>query len=577
MSDSTSPTPAAHAMALLESGQAAQAIAMMRRMIDLEPDCAEHHYHLSLILTRIGQRDEAIVSLRQAIQLNLNFAAAHLNLGVFLYGRGEVAAAEQCLRTAIASGQDDEVAWRNLGKVLRSQDRLDEAEQAFRMALQRNPKSPEAWMMLGGVLRECGQITEAIAATRQAVTLRPSYREAHSNLCYSLYFDPDTKPADLVAEHQAWAAKFAPPIATMPSRSLHNPVRVGYVSPYFRRHVVGAFMTPILEHQDRSQFAVTCYSDTNPEDDLTDRLRKTDTTWRHTAGQPDRLLAEMIRQDEIDILVDLTLHMRGCRLGAFALKPAPIQLTHLAYCGTSGLPQMDYCITDTNMLAPGCEQFFTEKLLPLPTSYWCYEPPAVAPDVGPLPMLRNGHVTFGSLNTAAKINDDVVQIWSQLLLTIPASVLAIHVPGGNQSLPARFAGHSIEPKRLKIIPRQSVEQYFQTWNEIDIALDPFPYNGGTTTLDALWMGVPVVTLASQLPVARAGVTILRNLKHNQLIAANRREYLNIAEILANEPRQLSSLRESMRGQMMQSSLLDAPHYVTELESAYRDAAIRRTR
>jgi len=578
MSDATNQTPAAQAMSLLHSGQPVKAIAMMRQWIAREPNSAEHYYHLSLILTAIGQHDDAINSLREAIQLNPNLAAAHLNLGVLLFGRGDVASAEQSFRNAISAGQDDEGAWRNLGKALRSQDRLDEAVEAFRTALSRNHKSPEAWMMLGSVLRECGQIADAISATRQAVLYRPDYREAHSNLCYLLYFDPAgaDRPAAILAEHRSWAMKFAPPASKPISRPPHDPIRVGYISPNFRRHVIGAFMEPILAHHDRSKFAITCYSDTEPEDDLTARLRATETTWRQTKGHSDQQLAAMIANDEIDILVDLTLHMRGSRLGVFALKPAPIQLTHLAYCGTSGLAQMDYCITDANMVGFDTDQFFSEKLLALPTSYWCYQPPETACEVGPLPMLRNGYVTFGSMNTAAKANDAVIGAWSRLLHEVPTSKLAIHIPGASQSIPARFAQYGIGPDRLKIIPRQPLAEYFQTWNQIDIALDPFPYNGGTTSLDALWMGLPVVTLAGWLPLAQAGVTILRNLKLDQWIAANSDEYLKIATRLAADPPQLSSMRNSLRDRMMHSPLLDAARYVAELEAAYRDTTIRRT-
>jgi protein O-GlcNAc transferase len=576
MSDPTTQSPTAHAMALLQRGLPSQAIAVMRQLIELEPNSAEHRYHLSLIFTAIGQRDDAITSLRGAIRLNPNLAAAHLNLGVSLFGRGDVAAAEQSFRNAIATGQADEGAWRNLGKALRALDRFDDAEHAFRTAISLNPQSADAWMMLGSVLRESGQITEAIAATRQAVELRPDYREAHSNLCYSLYFDPNAKPTEILGEHRAWAAKFTPPVSAPPTRPLHNPIRVGYISPYFRRHVVGAFMEPILAHHDRSLFAITCYSDTKPEDDLTSRIRATATAWRDIAGHSDQDVAASIRQDEIDILVDLTLHMRGCRLGVFGLRPAPIQITHLAYCGTSGLPQMDYFVTDAHMLGPGCEKFFSEKPLPLATSYWCYRPPDVAPTVRPLPMLRNGYVTFGSLNTAAKINEQVVQLWSRLLIEIPKSKLAIHVPGGSQALAATFARYGIGASRLQLIPRQTLNEYFQTWNQIDIALDPFPYNGGTTTLDALWMGVPVVTLAGQLPLGRAGVSILRNLSLDQFIAGDPNAYIAVASSLASDPDRLSSLRQSSRGVMTQSPLLNARQYVAELEAAYRDAVIRRT-
>ena len=191
-------------------------------------------------------------------------------------------------------------------------------------------------------------------------------------------------------------------------------------------------------------------------------------------------------------------------------------------------------------------------------------------------MLHNGHVTFGSLNTAAKVNDEIVHLWSKLLLSVPESKLIIHIPGSSRSLPAKFARHGVDPHRLKIIPRQPLDQYFQTWSEIDIALDPFPYNGGTTSLDALWMGVPVVTLAGWLPLARAGVTILRNLKLEHLIAANEDRYIQIAASLVGNPQKLSLLRNSLRSLMMRSPLLDASRYIAELEAAYRDALNRRT-
>ena len=576
MSDSPGQSPTIHAMALLQKGQPAEAIAVMQRLIALGPGVAEHHYHLSLIFARINQREDAIRALLNATRLNPALAPAHLNLGVLLFGRGDIAAAEQSFRTAIAAGQDDEGAWRNLGKALRSQDRLDEAEQAFRTALARQPNSAEAWMMLGSVLRECGRIPEAVAATRQAIAHRPDYREAHSNLCYALYFDPRATPVEIVAEHLAWAAKFAPPLQTGPRRGLHDPIRVGYVSPYFRQHVVGMFMEPILEHHDRTQFAITCYSDTNPEDELTARLRRTDTAWRETLGTSDLELAALIKADEIDVLVDLTLHMRGCRLGVFAQKPAPTQITHLAYCGTSGLSQMDGCITDAHMIAPGSEQGFTETLLPLPTSYWCYQPPLHAPEVKPPPALENGYVTFGSLNSAAKGNDEVIRLWAEILRSVPRSRLIMHALGGRQPLLERFASSGIEANRLTVVARQSLPDYFATYNQIDIALDPFPYNGGTTTLDALWMGVPVIALAGRLPLARAGASILRNIKADHLIAADTVKYLAIATALAQDSHKLSSLRSALRNQMIESPLLDPVRYTAELEAAYRLATIQRT-
>jgi len=554
------------------------AIEMIRRAIAIDPAAAEFHSNLGLSLRATGQLEESAAAFRGAIRLRPELGTAHLNLGVVLYEQGNAAAAESEFRQSIRITPNEPWPYLNLGKALRTQDKMDEAEAVFRHAIALAPEQPHGYNMLGSCLREGGRIEEAVASFRKAVSLNPDLREAHSNLCYALYFDPQTSPAEILQEHRRWSAHFAEPLNGFirphdSDRSPDRRLRIGYLSPNLRTHVVGFFMEPILEHHDRGQFEIICYNDATQMDALAAKFKGQVNLWRDTAGMRDEQLAQLIRSDRIDILVDLTLHMRGCRLRVYAQKPAPVQITHLAYCGTSGLETMEWCITDPHMCVPGTEQYFTEKMLPLPECYWCYRPSASAPGVGPLPAARNGYITFGSLNTLAKVNNGVLKVWSRLLQSVPKSRLAVHVPGGaeTRSVFDRFVRHGIPQDRLVMLPRRSRDEYLDLYNQIDVALDPFPYGGGTTTFDALWMGVPLVTLAGELPLARAGATILTNLAITDLIAQSPERYIEIAADLARNIDRLNGLRQTLRGRLRDSVLLNEPQYVRHLEAVYRQA------
>ena len=566
---------ALHCLGLIaqRTGRHGDAAALIRRAIGSSPTDAQLAYNHSISLSALGDLPAAESALREAIRLRPDLAEAHTNLGATLTRLGNLPGALESFREVTRLRPADPLARLNLGKTFRSLDQLDEAESSFREAIHLAPTLAPAWNMLGSCLREAGRIDEAIACFENAIQIDPAFREAHSNLCYALYFDPSTTGQRIVDVHREWARKFAAvptPALHIADRSPPRRLRVGYVSPSFRAHAVGSFVVPIFEHHDRGQFEIIAYSDTANPDQVTERLRQCATIWRDTRGLSDQALADLVRADRVDILVDLTLHMRGCRLAAFAHRPAPVQLTHLAYCGTSGLQQMDGCITDTHMEVDGVEQAFTEPLLPLPETYWAYRPPAHTPPVSPPPVLQNGYITFGCLNSLAKVNDRVLTTWSHILAAIPDSRLALFLPGfeSNPSLLRRLQGHGIPAGRVDPYPRQPLHSYFETYNRIDLALDPFPYNGGTTSLDALWMGVPVVTLAGTLPVGRAGVSILSNVGLEVLITRSEDEYINRAVEICTDVSKLQTLRAGLRSRMVASPLLDERAYVRDLEVLY---------
>jgi predicted O-linked N-acetylglucosamine transferase (SPINDLY family) len=570
--------PANYCLGLIAQrvGKHAEAVGLVRRAIASLPDVAEFFYNLSISLSAIGDVPAAKSALREATRIQPQFVEAHTNLGALLTLSGDLNAAVLSFKEAVRLRPTDPLRRLNLGKTLRSLDRLDEAEAVFRQALDIAPPLAPAWNMLGSCLREMGRITESVGAFEKATQLDPQFREAHSNLCYALYFDPTASGGRILEAHQTWAVHFAnvgrlaePSVDLSPDRRL----RVGYVSPNFRAHAVGSFVAPIFEHHDCTQFEVISYSDTPNPDHVTGQLRRNSDLWRETRGLNDQALADLVRNDRVDVVVDLTLHMRGSRLGAFARRPAPVQLTHLAYCGTSGLAQMDGCVTDVHMATEEGQGYFAEPLLPLPRTYWAYRPPTATRKVASLPARCNGYVTFGSLNSLAKVNDRVVATWARILISVPNSRLALFIPRieFNPSVMARLHRLGIPSARIDPYPRQPLPAYFETYNRIDVALDPFPYNGGTTTLDALWMGVPVVTLAGKLPVGRSGVSILRNVGLAELISESADDYVEVAVRLASDLPRLESLRGALRSRMLASPLLDAPGYVGELESLYRAA------
>ncbi|HTW94903.1 MAG TPA: hypothetical protein VMD30_08935, partial [Tepidisphaeraceae bacterium] len=359
-------------------------------------------------------------------------------------------------------------------------------------------------------------------------------------------------------------------------RSPDRRLKIGYVSPDFREHVVGHNVLPIIRDHDRSQFEIFCYSNVRAPDEMTDRFKELADQWRPIYRIPDEEVAKKIREDQIDILVDLALHMSYGRLLVFARMPAPVQATFAGYPGGTGLDAIGYRLSDPYLDPPEMTQTYqVERCVRLPDTFWCYDPEGMethkAPPIAPLPAEKNGFITFGCFNNFCKINDGVLDLWGRVLAAVPKSRLTILCQRGPQRqwVLDRLAGQKVAADRVEFVERTNRVRYLTFYSRIDIGLDTFPYNGHTTSLDSLWMGVPVVTLVGQTPVARAGFSQLCNLDLRQLAASNQQEFVSIAAALAADLPRLAELRRNLRPRMLQSPLCDAVKFTRNIEAAYR--------
>src|SRR6185369_12565150 len=431
---------------------------------------------------------------------------------------------------------------------------------------------------LDTALDEAGRHIELEAVNREAIALRPDDPLAHSVLLFNMQFWPHVSASDILAEARAWNARHARQLTAqaLPHRNERSPerrLRIGYVSPDFKSHAMSLFAIPLLENHDHGQFEIFCYSSVDKPSTETARFRSRADVWREVAELNDAALADLIRRDQIDILVDLTMHMSGRRLLAFARRPAPVQIAWLAYPGTTGLEAMDYRLSDPFLDPPdqGSEAY-TEETLRLPDSFWCYDPLTKGPEVSALPALSKGHLTFGCLNHFRKVNDGVLRLWARVLSAVPDSRLLLLAPEAEvrERIRSLFEAAGVKPDRIEFVGRCTRPDYLNRYREIDICLDTFPYNGHTTSLDALWMGVPTVTLAGETVVGRAGACQAMNIGLPELVAHTHDEYVQAARKLAGDLEQLSTLRQTLRARLEQSPLMDAPRFARNLESIYRD-------
>ena len=593
-------------------GQLDPAAEAYRSAIAADPKYAEAHNGLGLAMHKMGRIDEALAAYRKAIALAPSLLAAQINLAGALAAAGRLDDAADIYRAILLQHPDHAEARNNLGGILHALGKPDEAIEHMRAAVATRPDYAEAHANLGLALYKRGQLASAIASCNSAIALRPDFARAHVNLAdiflaqgrldeavqqhvqainlrpdsstthstllWMLHFHPAWGPAALADAHRQWAQRHAEPlmanIAPHPAAAPAGRLRIGYVSPDFREHPVGRLFEPVLRHHDTQKFEVFCYSDVARPDALTERLKGLAGTWRPCAGMSDAQLAKQIRTDRIDILVDLTLHMAGNRLLVFARKPAPVQITALGYNASTGLRTMDWRITDPH-LEPADTLPWPEKPLILPETQWVYTALPVDAPPGELPALAAGHITFASLNNFAKVNAQTIAAWSRILHAVPDSRLLIVVEGGaaeNPHIPAAFASHGIPHKRLELAGRQTFAEYLRLYGRIDIALDPWPYNGGTTTIDAAWMGVPVVSLAGQMPLARVGLSLMHNLGLSELVAMDEAQYITIAKDLALDPPRLRTLRRTLRDRLQSSPLMDAARFTRQLEDAYGRAS-----
>ncbi len=561
---------------LLAAGRNVEAIECYREAVRVKPDFAAAFSNLGNALWRAGKLDDAMTACREAIRLAPEDAAAHNNLGNVLTDRERTEEAIGCYREAIRLDPRQAAPFGNLGDALGAIGRLDEAVEACQRALMIDPNLASAHNSLGSCRKGMGLVDDAVVCFRKAVDLSPS-PTPHSNLVCALHFQAGCDAASIVEEARRWDRLHGQPLkAVAPPTRSRSPadrrLRIGYVSSNFRRHVVGQNLLPLLRCHDHERFEIFCYSDTWAPDALTEEIRSASDGWRDITGLSDEEAAERIRADEVDILLDLTMHMARNRLLVFARKPAPIQVAYLAFCSTTGLGAMDYRLSDPYLDPAGADlSVYTEKTVRLPRTYWCYEP--LAGDIArpvKAPPPHPGRVTFGCLNDLAKVSKPALDLWGEILAAAPGADLVLYAPEGStrSRIVEHLAHDGVDRSRVRFYGKQSAADYMKTWGGIDIGLDPFPYAGGISTCDALWMGTPVVTLSGKTVVGRGGCSILSNLGLSDMIARDDRQYVEIALGLANDVDRLGALRASLRERMERSPLRDAAGFAREMEEAY---------
>jgi predicted O-linked N-acetylglucosamine transferase (SPINDLY family) len=597
--------------ALREVGRLDEAVAHLQRALCIKSDYAEAHQNLGLALKEQGKLEQAVACLEESIRLNPAFAEAYLNLGNVLVQQGNLAGAvgsfrealrirpdfvdalknlcqvmwdlerfadaEASLRRVLAIRPNDAETHYKLGIVLFRQQKFDEAVESYREALRYQPDHAEAHLNLGSALKDQGRIDDAIAAYRAALRIKPDATQVHSNVILTLNYHPCSEPQTILEECLLWSRQHIQPlnIVLQPHGNRPDPerrLRIGYVSPEFRDQVDSFFITPLFSNHDHRQFEIFCYADVSNPDAVTGRLRGYADAWRSTVGLTNQNLADLVRSDQIDVLVDLKVHTANNRLRMFARKPAPVQVSWLGYPGTTGLSAIDYRLTDPYLDPPGLfDSFCSETSHRLPETFWCYDPLTDQPAVNTLPAIESGVITFGCLNNFAKVNDGCLQVWASILRAVPRSRFMLLAPQGQarEHVLSTLHREGISPSRVVFAAKLPRQAYLKLYHQIDLALDPLPYNGHTTSLDALWMGVPTPTLIGKTVVGRAGLSQLSNLGLQELAAETPEQYAAVVAGLAVDLPRLQELRSTLRPRMQRSPLMDGKRFAQNVEEAYR--------
>ncbi len=594
-------------------GKSEAAVAHYLAALRVRPDCAAAHTNLGGAYLALGQFEDAIASYRAALRIDPQIVIARHNLGTLLQQQGQLTEALACFDEALRIDPRNPSLHMARGSVLQMQARFDAAIASFQAAVHIDPNYAEAYNNMGvawgdqglrdegiecleraisldpryaaaesnlsGSLQYLGRLDEAVVHGRRSVELEPSNSGFHSNLLYLLNYHPAEDPASIAVEHRTWARRHADPLfaASAPHTNERTPtrrLRIGYVTPNFKDHAVNFFSEPILASHDHAQFEVFCYSDVRQADATTRRLQGYADQWRETAWLSDQQMSDLVRRDQIDILIDLNGHIGGgSRMLAFARKPAPVQVTYIGYQNTTGMLAMDYRLTDDYCDPPGTtDALYTEQLVRLPRSFFCYLPSSDAPAVTRLPASALGYVTFGSVNNFNKISPAVLTTWAKLLVRVPHSRLVVRADMTDSLrvyLERSFANHGVDSERLELVNRLPRLGYLELIDRLDIALDPFPFNGHTTTCDCLWQGVPMVTLSGDSYASRFGGSGLVTLGLDAWIARTAAEYVQIAAAMAADLERLAQLRAELRPQMAASPLLDFVGFTRNLETVYR--------
>jgi len=596
--------------ALAQMGRHAEALAVMHKAVALVPRDAEVHNNLGRILQGMGRLDEAAASYRQALQWKLDYAEANCNLGNALGQLGRFDEAEACLRWATRFRQDYAEAHSSLGRLLKDLGRLEEAEASCRRALEIDPRFAAAHCILGDTLKHMSRAGEAEACYRQALQINPDDAHAHNNfgvllqglgrtdaseVCYrrALQIAPafaqahsnlllclahnTVDAAALFAEHRRFAEKFETPFIAnrVPHRNSRDPercLRIGFVSADLREHALAHFFEPVLAHlSGYAQLSLHAYSNHILEDAVTGRMRAHFAQWHCVVGIDDAALAERVRADNIDILVDLSGHTAGNRLLSFARKPAPLQASWIGYLGTTGLDAVDYYLADRFFLPHEIfDGQFTEKIVHLP-AFAPFMPAEEAPEINPLPALSNGFLTFGSFNHVSKLSPRVVALWSRLLRALPESRLLVGAmpDNGGDALVDWFAHEGVARDRLSFHPRCAMAAYLALHQQVDLCLDTFPYGGGATSNHAVWMGLPTLTISGGTPASRLGTMLMNHVGLPEFVAADEEGFVETGIHWAKNVDILAEIRSGLRARFERSAMRQPELIAGALQHAFR--------
>jgi len=559
----------------------ALASTLIKKAIKMNNSVFDFHNHLGHVFKDQGKFSEASDCYSQASRLNPNVAEVHYNLGISLDKQGKLDEAVTCYKQALGLNPNYANVYNSLGILFRKQTKIDDAIACYQKSVRLNPNFVEAFNNLGNLYRDRGLINESIKYYKKALEICPNYIASHSNLLYTLTYSTDYDKIAIFKEHQKFNEQHVLPLAHLikPHNNKRNPhkrLKIGYISADFRQHPVAYFIEPILTHHNHEKFEIYCYYNHPQIDEITEHLQQFVDKWVHCVGLSDESLAEKIRQDGIDILIDLSGHTAGNRLLVFARKPAPVQVTYLGYPNTTGLTVIDYHIIDKYIdLENVAEKFNSEQLIKMSYSYHCYNPiDKNMININELPAIQNNYITFGSLNNFTKLNTKTIKLWSIILNRINDSKIIIKTKSladveTRKFLKNQFEKCRINSTRLILEDSTPAPAYLKTYHRIDIALDTYPYNGGTTTYETLWMSVPVVTLVGETQASRMGLSILSTLGLDKLIAYTPDEYVEICVELASNLDYLKELRQKMRERMLSSPLMNGKIFTHELEEHYR--------
>ena len=594
----------------IEKGKYAEAIAILEKIITTKKSNDETFYLLGIIYKKTHRPDEAIDNFKHAVKINPAYTAALIQLGTLQLDRGAAETGVENLTRALKQEKTNGKLLDMLVKAQLKLGRIKDAIDSYNIYLSKQPnessvlasvaycyfmhgeltKAKEHYLKalkfkkhpgyldgLGAVFCQQGNIKEALENYSEAIRLDPSNKRYHSDLLLTQNYCIDMSQETVLVNHRKWADKFEQENKNPEwAGNTDGKIKIGYLSPDFRTHSVAYFVKHLIKEHDRNSFSVYCYSNSLNSDSTTDEIKAYSDYWRNIAKLDDHDIYKIIRNDKIDILVDLSGHTAGNRLGVFAMRPAPIQISYIGYPSTTGLNNIDYHITDCITDSDESSQYYSEELIRINGCFLCYTPPSDAPDTSVSPAIKNNYITFGSFNNLAKINSDVVELWSKILHSVADSRLIIKNPSLTDKETADyyyglFNALEISSDRIDLIGHtETVYDHLDKYNLIDIALDTSPYNGTTTTCEALYMGVPVITLQGDAHISRVTSSLLSNSGLFDLITSSKDDYVSKAINLASDTTYLNELRQGLRDKFSNSAVCNTTQHRNHIEHIYKD-------